>query len=82
MSVSGEQLQRANQIAQLSVEANKSIEQAGRGLVLASNQCRASTAGLNTIEILAHVQGHVADAIRAVTIRETLSAVAPAKIIA
>lgn len=69
--ISSAELRAADTKAALSVLASTSVEQAGRGLVVAFEQCKANTAGLHTIEALMHVQGHISDAVRALVERES-----------
>lgn len=70
MSVSREQLELAGKKAILSGQATKAVEQAGQGLAAVYGQCRADTAGLQTVESLMHVQGYITDAVRALLERE------------
>lgn len=61
-----EDLQKADEIAKKNKEAAGQIEQAGRGLHVAMQQCLGGNAGLPTVDILATVQAYVADAMRVI----------------
>jgi hypothetical protein len=75
--VSGEQLEIANQKAQLCEVAAANLEQAGRGMVASFHACKASTATLSTIEDLAKVSVCLNEAIRALLAREQIGAIKP-----
>jgi hypothetical protein len=64
--MSREDLQKAEEIAQKNKEAASQIEQAGRGLHVAIQQCLGGNAGLPTVDILAAVQAYTADAMRVI----------------
>lgn len=62
--ITSEQLRRAEAKERAARLAAAQIEQAGRGLGAAINQCLTNTAGLPTVGILADVQAYIADALR------------------
>lgn len=59
-----EDVAKANEIATKNKEAASQIEQAGRGLHVAIQQCLGGIGGLQTVSTLAAVQAYVADAMR------------------
>ena len=72
--VTQDQLQRADEIAKKNREAAAQIEQAGRGLHQAMQQCLGNTAHLGTISTLAAVQAYVSDALRVLLEKEETAA--------
>jgi hypothetical protein len=77
--VSQAQLARADEVAKKNKEAANQIEQAGRGLHVAIQECLGNASTLETVAVLAAVQAYVADAIRVLLEKEQGAGAPPEK---